>query len=90
MNNKIKIIERNHIDDNNAISMKVASCCIIKTINNLMIKAQIPPNIMYEIDTTIFSFGENYKDYEHSKISFIMTACQFIEQNIYKTGDKYE
>ena len=87
MDNKIKIIKKDYIDKKEAASIEIASCCIIKTINNLLIEDNSAPNIMYEMDNTIFSFGENCQDYKRLKISFIRAACQFIEQNIYRIGD---
>lgn len=87
MNNRIKIMKKSYFSKEETVPMELASCCIIKTINNLLIESQVPPNIMYEIDTTIFSFGKNYQEYKKLKIAFIKAACQFIEQNLYKTGE---
>lgn len=87
MDKKIKIVKESSIDEKEITPIEIASCCIIKTINNLLVKSQGTPNIMYEMDNTIVSFGANCQEYERLKISFIMAACQFIEQNIYKIGD---
>ena len=62
-------MKKSYFSKEETVPMELASCCIIKTINNLLIESQVPPNIMYEIDTTIFSFGKNYQEYKELKPS---------------------